>query len=60
MKKYVPWEKLSKKRKKERNKAFRRGWGCINPATRYPPKPKVYDRNKEKAALKDETEPERG
>jgi hypothetical protein len=49
MKNYIPFEKRSKKRKKEENKIFRRSWGVLNPVTRCPPNPKAYDRNKEKA-----------
>jgi hypothetical protein len=47
--KFVPFEKLSKKKKRERNADARHGWGALSPITRVPPNPKAYDRNKEKA-----------
>ncbi len=46
MEKFIPFEKLSKKEKRERNKAKRRGWGSLNPVTRKPPNPKAYNRRK--------------
>ena len=49
MKKFIPFAKLSKKEKRKRNARDRRNWGTLNPTTRVPPNPKVYDRNKEKA-----------
>ena len=45
MKKFVPFEKLSKKKQKELNKAKRNAWE-INPVTRREKNPKAYDRNK--------------
>ena len=45
MKKFVPLEKLSKKKQKELNKAKRNAWE-INPVTRREKNPKAYDRNK--------------
>ena len=46
MDKYVPFEKLSKKRKREQNAKRRGTWGSINPVTRKPKNPKAYDRKK--------------
>ena len=46
MEKFVPFEKLSKKRQKELNKTKRNTWGMINPVTRREKNPKAYDRNK--------------
>ena len=45
MEKFVPYEKLSKKKKKELNAKRRKTWD-INPVTRRPPNPKAYDRKK--------------
>lgn len=45
----VPYEKMSKKARKELDSRKRRNWGGLNPATRKPVNPKAYDRNKEKA-----------
>ena len=45
MKKFVPFEKLSKKKQKELNKSKRNAWE-INPVTRREKNPKAYDRNK--------------
>lgn len=47
MEKFVPYEKLSKKKKKEQNDKKRVVWG-FNPATRKTKNPKAYDRNSEK------------
>ena len=45
MKKFIPYDKLSKKKKKERNAEKRVVW-TISPVTRRPKDPKAYDRNK--------------
>ena len=45
MEKFVPYEKLSKKKKKELNAKRRQTWG-INPVTRRPENPKAYNRKK--------------
>lgn len=47
MEKFVPYEKLSKKKKKEQNDKKRVVWG-LNPITRKTKNPKAYDRNSEK------------
>jgi hypothetical protein len=44
MKKFVPYEKLSKKDRRERDRAARRDWGVLSPVTRRPENPKAYDR----------------
>ena len=54
MKKFVPFEKLSKKKQKELNKAKRTSWD-INPVTRRERNPRAYDRNKLRSE-KSETE----
>lgn len=46
MEKFIPFEKLSKKKQKELNKAKRTTWGITNPVTRREKNPKAYDRNK--------------
>ncbi|MBQ7543299.1 MAG: hypothetical protein IJT44_13520 [Clostridia bacterium] len=46
MNKYVPFEKLSKKKQKELNAKRRVTWGNINPITRKPDNPKAYNRQK--------------
>ena len=46
MDKYVPFEKLSKKKKRELNAKRRGTWGNIDPVTRKPKNPKAYDRKK--------------
>ena len=46
MDKYVPFGKLSKKKKRELNAKRRGTWGDISPVTRRPKNPKAYDRKK--------------
>ncbi len=46
MEKFVPYEKLSKRRKKEVDKKRRIDWGQINPVTRTVKNGKAYDRKK--------------
>ena len=43
MDKFIPYEKLSKKKQRELN-AARRGTRTINPVTRKPANPKAYNR----------------
>ena len=43
MQKFIPYEKLSKKKQRELN-AARRGTWTINPVTRKPANPKAYNR----------------
>lgn len=43
MDKYIPYEKLSKKKKRELDKA-RRGTWPLNPVTRKPANPRAYNR----------------
>ena len=46
MEKFIPFEKLSKKKQREQM-ALRRGtWGGLNPVTRKPEHPKAYNRKK--------------
>lgn len=46
MKKFVPFEKLSRKKQQELNKQRRTTWGSLNPTTRKPENSKAYNRNK--------------
>lgn len=46
MEKFIPYEKLSKRKKRELNAKGRKGWNGLNPVTRRPPDPKAYDRRK--------------
>ena len=46
MTKFIPYEKLSKKKKRELDLKQRTTWGSLNPVTRRPPNPKAYNRKK--------------
>jgi len=46
MKAFVPYEKLSKKRKREIDKAKRATWGEVIPVTKKIDSAKLYDRKK--------------
>ncbi len=46
MEKFIPYEKLSKKKRRELDKLKRGSWGGLNPVTRTPKNPKAYDRRK--------------
>lgn len=46
MDRYVPCEKLSKKKQREANAARRRSWGQLSPVTRRTENPKIYNRKK--------------
>ncbi len=48
MEKFVPFQKLSKKKQKEQNQQQRGSWGICNPVTRKPENPKAYNRSKVK------------
>ena len=52
--KFVPYDKLSKKKKREADRARRGSWGALSPVTRRAPDPKAYRR--EKLRLDEETE----
>ena len=45
MERFVPYEKLSKKKKRELDALRRRTWGPLNPVTRKPPNSKAYKRS---------------
>ena len=44
MEKFIPYEKLSKKKQRELNAMKRGSWGGLNPVTRKPANPKAYNR----------------
>jgi len=46
MVKFIPYEKLSKKKKRELDRKRRNTWGSLNPVTRNTANPKAYDRRK--------------
>lgn len=46
MEKYIPFEKLSKRKQRELNQRKRGSWHGLNPVTRKPPNPKAYTRKK--------------
>lgn len=46
MEKFVPYQKLSKKKKRELDKARRGSWHGINPVTRKPENSRAYNRKK--------------
>lgn len=46
MEKFIPYEKLSKKKRRELAIARRGSWGALNPVTRKPENPKAYKRKK--------------
>lgn len=43
---FIPFDKMSKKQKKELAKTYRGSWGALNPVTRKPENPKAYNRKK--------------
>ena len=46
MEKFIPYEKLSKKRRRALDTARRGSWGGLSPVTRRPEDPKAYKRKK--------------
>lgn len=42
--KFIPYEKLSKKKKRERDNEKRKSWGLLNPVTRKSKNPRAYNR----------------
>jgi len=44
MEKFIPYEKLSKKKQKELNAKKRGSWYGLNPVTRVPESPRAYKR----------------
>lgn len=46
MERFIPFEKLSKKEQRRRNKQRRNTWGALNPVTRKAKNEKAYNRKK--------------
>ena len=46
MEKFIPYQKLSKKKKRELDRKRRGTWGNLNPVTRTPANSKAYQRQK--------------
>lgn len=46
MKPFIPYDKCSKKARRERNAQKRGTWGPLNPVTRKPESSKAYNRRK--------------
>ncbi|HOU11463.1 MAG TPA: hypothetical protein PL044_12345 [Clostridiales bacterium] len=46
MPRYVPYDKMSKRKKREMNNRRRRTWKGLSPVTRKPPNPRAYNRKK--------------
>ena len=46
MEKYIPYEKLSKKKRRELDTRRRGSWNGFSPVTRRPENPKAYNRQK--------------
>ena len=53
MAKFVAYEKLSKKKKKEVDALRRATWGAMSPVTRRPEKSGVYNRKKHRSWMTD-------
>ena len=47
MEKYIPYAKLSKKRRRERDSLLRKTWGDVRPVTRKAANAKAYNRKKD-------------
>lgn len=46
MQKFIPFDKLSKKKQRELNAKQRGSWGSLNPVSRKVESAKIYDRKK--------------
>ena len=55
MKGFVPYDKMSKKRKREIDRRARRTWNGLNPVTRRPDDPRAYKREAVKRNMDSET-----
>lgn len=53
MKKFIPYEKLSKKAKRALDAKRRGSWGALSPVTRRTENPKAYDRQKARRWMND-------
>ena len=57
MEKFVPYEKLSKKKQRELNAIRRKDWNGITPVTRKPENPKAYNRKRHRNDFEFESVP---
>jgi hypothetical protein len=57
---FVPLEKLSKRKQKERHAAQRKDWGSLNPVTRKVENGKAYNRKKSKRGWCEHEQPRLG
>jgi len=55
--KFIPLDKQSKKKRREYHASHRKGWGGLNPVTRKPPDPKIYNRKKAGPRFDEESQP---
>lgn len=46
MERFIPYEKLSKRKQRELDRKKRGSWGEVNPVTRKPENPRAYNRQK--------------
>ena len=60
MEKFIPYGKLSKKKKRKMDLAKRQTWGELNPVTRKPQHSKAYNRNKSRNWKRDDHETNSG
>ncbi len=54
MERFIPYEKLSKRKKRELDAERRGSWGGLDPVTRRPANPKAYNRAKARKQPVDE------
>lgn len=57
MEKFVPYEKLSKRKQRELDQKSRSDWGALNPVTKKPQNPKAYNRKKARKWSEDSSFP---
>ncbi len=55
MEKFIAYEKLSKKKKRELDAKRRGSWGGVNPVTRKPANSKAYNRAKARKWIHDDS-----
>ena len=55
MEKFIAYEKLSKKKKRELDAKRRSSWGGVNPVTRKPANSKAYNRAKARKWIHDDS-----
>ena len=55
MEKFISYDKLSKKKKRELDAKRRGSWGGVSPVTRKPANPKAYNRAKARKWIHDDS-----